>query len=170
MDPEKDKKSSFVNCVLKDLSAACRTPKLAAKASASSEAPGNEAAKAGNNDPVTAWKATASENQWLQLDLGKPTTVNEFRLKEDPGSSVARYVIECWDDKGSKWAGCFNGATIGADFVAPIVSRTAQKVRLMIMRTTKGNPAISSFEAYNDTTGEILNVPVGGMPPARAGK
>jgi formylglycine-generating enzyme required for sulfatase activity len=170
MDPEKDKKSSFVNCVLKDLSAACSTPRLAAKLSASSEAAGNEAAKAGDGDPATAWKATAAENQWVQLDFGAPTTVNEFRLKEDPASSVIRYVIECWDDKESRWAGCFNGRTIGSDFVAPIVSRTTQKARLMIVRTEKGNPAISAFDAYNDTTGEVFNVPVGGVPPGRAGR
>ena len=170
MDPEQDKKSSFVNCLLKDLSAACSTPKLAARVSASSAAAGNEAAKAGDDDATTAWKATASEYQWIQLDFGKPTTLNEFRLKEDPASSVARYVIECWDDKESKWVGCFNGASIGADFVAPIVSRTTRKARLMMMRTTKDNPAIRSFEAYNDTTGEVFNVPVGGAPPARVGK
>ena len=170
MDPEKDKKSSFINCVLKDLSAACSTPKLAAKVSASSEVAGYGAVKAGDGDATTAWKATASENQWVQLDFGKPTTVNEFRLKEDPASSVARYVIECWDDKESNWVGCFNGASIGAGFVAPIVSRTTQRARLMIIRTTKDNPAISSFEAYNDTTGEVFNVPVGGVPPARVGK
>ena len=149
MDPEKDKKSSFIKCVLKDLSAVCSTPKLATKVSVAPK---------------------SSENQWIQLDFGKPTTVNEFRIKEDPASSVVRYVIECWDDKASKWVGCFNGATIGADFIAPIVSRTTQKTRLMIMRTTKDNPAIISFEAYNDTTGEVFNVPVGSMPPVRDGK
>ena len=79
MDPEKDKKASFANCVLKDLSAACSTPKLAAKASASSEAAGNEAVKAADGDAGTAWKPTAAENQWLQLDFGKPIAVNEFK-------------------------------------------------------------------------------------------
>ena len=170
MDPEKDKRASFVNCVLKDLSAACKTAKLAAKASASSEAAGNEAAKAADDDAATAWKATAAEDQWIQLDFGKPTTVNEFKIKEDPSSSVIRYVIECWDDKASKWVGCFNGRAIGAEFVAPIVSRTASKARLMIRKTTKDNPSIGSFEAYNDTTGEVFNVARGGVPPARAGK
>ncbi|MEI6234380.1 MAG: discoidin domain-containing protein [Planctomycetota bacterium] len=170
MDPEKDKKSSFVNCVLKDLSAACSTPKLAAKLSASSAVAGSDAAKAGDADPASAWKASASEGQWLQLDFGKPTMVNEFRIKEGADSSIARYVIECWDDKGMKWVGCFNGAGIGADFVAPIVSRTTQKARLSIVRTNKDNPAIGTFEAYNDTSGEVLNVPLGGVAPARVGK
>ena len=170
MDPEKDKKSSFVACVLKDLSAACSTPKLAAKASASSEVVGKEAAKAADDDAATAWKAAASEDQWLQLDFGRPTTVNEFKIKEGPSSAVVRYVIECWDDKDSKWVGCFHGRTIGAEFVAPIISRTTQKARLMIKQTSTGNPAISSFEAYNDTSGEVFNVPRGGVPPARVGK
>ena len=170
MDGEKDKRASFANCVLKDLSEACKTPKLAGKASASTEAAGNEAAKAGDDDAATAWKATAAEDQWIQLDFGKTVTVNEFKIKEDPSSSVIRYVIECWDDKTSKWVGCFNGRAIGAEFVAPIVSRTASKARLMIRKTTKDNPSIGSFEAYNDTTGEVFNVARGGVPAARAGK
>lgn len=98
MDPEKDKRSSFVNCVLKDLSKACSTPKLAAKASASSKAAGHEAAKAADDDATTSWKPEAFENEWIQLDFGKATTVNEFKIKEDPSSSIIRYSIECWDD------------------------------------------------------------------------
>ncbi|MCY3019437.1 MAG: discoidin domain-containing protein [Planctomycetota bacterium] len=170
MDPEKNRKSSFANCVLKDLSAACSTPRLPAKVSTSSEVPGGEAAKAGGNDSATAWKATVPESQWLQLDFGRPATITEFKLKEDPVSSVARYVIECWDDKAPKWISCFNGGAIGGEFVAPIVSRTTSKARLVIVRTIKGNPVITSFEAYNDTTGEVFSVPVGGVPPGRTGK
>jgi hypothetical protein len=41
---------------------------------------------------------------------------------------------------------------------------------LLIVRTAKDNPAIGSFEAYDDTTGEVLNVPVGGVAPGRVGK
>jgi len=172
MDPEKDKRASFVNCVLKDLSAACSTANLAlkAKASASSQEPGNEAAKVIDGKAATAWKAASATDQWLQLDFAGPITITEFRIREDASSSVTRYVIECWDAKDSRWVGCFNGRTIGADFVAPIVSRNTQKVRLLVMRTNSGNPCISEFEAYNDTTGEIFNVPVGGVPPGRPGK
>jgi len=172
MDPEKDKRSSFVNCLLKDLSAACSTPNLAAKAtvSASSQEPGNEAAKAIDGNAATAWKATSANDQWLQLDFTRPTAISEFRIKEDASSSVVRYVIECWDAKDSRWVGCFNGRTIGADFIAPIVSRTTQKVRLLVVKTNSGNPCIGEFAVYNDTTGEVFNVPVGGVPPGQAGK
>jgi hypothetical protein len=170
MDPEKDKQSSFVNCVLKNLSEAYTTPRLAAEVSASSETRGSEAAKATDDDAATAWKAAAPDNQWLQLDFGRPAAVNGFRIKEDPSSSVIRYVIQCWDDEESKWVGCFNGRTIGVDFVAPIVGRATQKARLTIKRTSNGNPGIAEFGAYNDTSGEVLNVPVGSRPPARVGK
>jgi len=150
-DPEKDKWSSFVACVLKDLSAACSTPKLEAKQSAG-----------GSTD--------AAGSQWIELDFGKPVTINEFKIKEASGSSVVRYIIQCWDDKESKWVGCFNGRTLGADFVAPIVSRTTSKARLLILATTSGNPNIAEFAAYNDTTGEVINVKKGGSPTGRVGK
>ena len=65
---------------------------------------------------------------------------------------------------------CFNGRSIGAEFVAPIVARTTQKARLTIVQTAKGNPCIVEFEAYNDTAGEVFNVAAGGVPPARLGK
>jgi len=154
MDPEKEKRTTFVDCMVKNLSDACSTPNLATKAaaSASSQDPGHEAAKATDGKAATSWKATASTEQWLELDFGKPTTVNEFRLREDASSSIIRYVIELWSDRTSRWVGCFNGRTIGPDFIAPIVSRTTRKVRLLVVRTDKGNPCISECEAYNDTT------------------
>ncbi|MSQ95936.1 MAG: hypothetical protein EXR98_15470 [Gemmataceae bacterium] len=137
-DPEKDKRSSFVNCVVRKLSDACTSPNLAAKAKVASSTKENE--------------------QWVQIDFGAPTAVNEFKLKEDPSSSISRYRIECWDDKASRWVGCFNGMDIGKEFVAPIVGRTTTKARMVVMRTAKGAPAITSFEAYNDVTeGRNLN-------------
>ena len=137
-DPEKDKRSSFVNCVVRNLGDACKTPNLAAKAKLATSMKEND--------------------QWVQIDFGAPTAINEFKLKEDPSSSISRYRIECWNDKAGRWVGCFNGMDIGAEFVAPIVGRNTTKARLFIMRTTKGDPAISAFEAYNDTSeGRNLN-------------
>ena len=149
-DPEKDKHSSFTNCFLKDLSTACRSPKHQAKQ---------------NESP-----ADAKDGQWIQLDFGRPVIINEFRLKEDPASSIARYVIQCWDDKKAQWVGCFNGGAIGADFVAPIVTRITSKARILVVRNNKEKAILTAFEAYNDTPGDPLNVPKGGVPPDRIGK
>ena len=88
-------------------------------------------------------------------------TINEFKLKEDPSSSILRYVIEYWDAKEKKWTGCFNGRGIGQEFVAPIVGRSTQKVRLMVLQTTNGNPCITEFGVYNDTPGDPFNDPTG---------
>lgn len=155
MDPEKEKKSVFVNCFVKNLGDACAAPNLAAKAtaSASSQEPGHEAAKAVDRDAATCWKAASATDQWLELVFASPQTINELKIREAPSSSVARYVIECWDAKASRWVGCFNGRNIGPEFVAPIVSRRTRKVRLRIMRTDSGHPAIGAFEVYNGTTG-----------------
>jgi len=154
MDPEKEKRTRFVDCLVKNLSDACSTPNLAPKAavSASSQEAGHEAAKATDGKAATSWKATASADQWLELDFGKPTTVNEFRIREDASSSVSRYLIELWSQRASRWVGCFHGRAIGSDFIAPIVSRTTRKARLLILRTDKGNPCIAEFEAYDDAT------------------
>jgi hypothetical protein len=168
MDPEKDKRSTFSSCYLKDLSAACRTPKLEATASTSSAM--GEAAKVVDDDVATSWSAAESGEAWLQLDFGKPVTINEFKLKEAPSSSVNRYVIQCWDEKDSRWVGCFNGRGIGAEFVAPIVSRTTPKARLLILATDNGKPSIAEFAAYHDTTGDALNVARGSATPDRVGK
>ncbi|MFC1806514.1 SUMF1/EgtB/PvdO family nonheme iron enzyme, partial [Planctomycetota bacterium] len=85
MDPEKEKRTKFVGCLVKNLSDACSTQNLAAKAkvSASSQEPDNQASGAIDRKAATSWKATASTDQWLELDFGKPTTVNEFRIRED---------------------------------------------------------------------------------------
>lgn len=150
MDPEKDKKSTFTNCYVKDLSSACNTPKL----------------------PAKAGELKANENgiQSMTLDFGKPVKVTDFRLKEE-GSIVARYSVEYFDAKTSKWLSCFNGMGIGGDFVAPIATRTFQKARLNIIRTSNNEPAkITAFEAYNDALGDPLNVPKGQAVPNRAGK
>lgn len=157
MDPEKDKRSSFVDCLVKNLSDASSTANLSAEAklTASSQATGSEAAKASDADADTAWQAQGDADQWLQLEFPAVTEVNEFKIQEAPSSSIRRYVIEVWDEKAKRWVGCFNGAGIGKEFVAPIVSRKTTKARLFVKRVEKGSPAIAEFAAYNDTTGGL---------------
>jgi len=169
MDPEKEKRTKFVDCRVKKLRDACSTPNLAAgaKASASSAAAG-EARETVDGNPATTWRAASSTDEWLQIEFPQRTKVNEFRIKEATGSSVIRYVIACWDARQSEWVGCFNGRRIGPDFVAPIVERTTSKVRLVVRKTVKGSPAIAEFGAYNDTAKGMKRTTTGGAtPPSR---
>jgi hypothetical protein len=172
MDPEQDKRSKFVTCAFKNLSESASSTNLAARArvTASSAAAGGEAAKAVDGKPETAWKPTQATAQWLELTFAAAMPINEFRLKEDPGSSISRYVIEYWDAKTNQWAGCFNGRGIGGDFIAPIVSRTTKKVRLRVLQTTAGNPVITEFGVYNDPVGTLFNDATGAAAVGVVGK
>lgn len=172
MDPEKDKKSKFVDCVVKNLSVACSSPNLATKGqvTASSAVAGNEAAKVVDGKVGTVWKAEDAPEQWLQIAFSKPTTINEFRIKEDPSSQIVRYVIQCWDAKNRKWIGCFNGRNIGQDFIAPIVRRTTDKIRLLVVQSACGNPCITEFGVYNDTTGTPFSDATGATTVGVVGK
>ena len=149
MDPEKDKRTTFVDCRVKDLASACSSPKLWGNVTQS----GKE-----------------SDQYWIQLNFGKPTTVNELRIREKESSKVFRYVIEAWDSRNSSWKSCFNGRFIGAGFVAPIVERRTTKVRLRVIGSEHGKPAIDEFAAFNDPVGEEWNVTRGESAPARVGR
>lgn len=151
MDPETDKKSTFTDCLIKDLVSACNTPKISAK--------------------VSQLKATQNGEQCMELDFGKPVQITDFKLKEAAGSAITRYAIEYFDIKSSKWLSCFNGMGVGEEFVAPIVIRTFQKARLRVIRTSNNQPAVvTAFDAYNDALGDTLNVPKGQAAPNRTGR
>ena len=151
MDPEQDKRTKFVDCLVQDLSQACATSNLAleAKATASSEAAGHGAASAHDDNPDSAWVARSATGEWIQFVFPRPQTVNEIRLKEASSSSILRYEIQYADTRTKTWVSCFNGREIGADFVAPIVSRKTSGFRLRILQTRNGNPGIAEFAAYN---------------------
>ena len=172
MDPEQDKRSKFVACAFKNLTESASSTNLAARArvTASSAAAGGEAAKAVDGKAETAWKAAQATAQWLEITFAAAMPINEFRLKEDPASSISRYVIEYWDAKTNQWAGCFNGRGIGGDFIAPIVSRNTKKVRLRVLQTTAGNPGITEFGVYNDPVGTLFNDATGAAAVGVVGK
>ena len=168
MDPEKDKKTTFATCLIKDLSRACSTPNLANKATGTASS--GTASHAIDGTLETVWQPASSKDEWLQINFKEPTKINEIKITEHKSSSILRYSIEFWDDVNSCWIGCFTGMRIGTAFVAPIVSRETTKVRLTVVKTENGNPCISAFGVYNDTSGESLNVKRGDQAPNRVGK
>ncbi len=156
MDPEKEKRTKFVNCLVTDLSASCSTPNLALGAKASSKSTEPSAGKANDGNPGTAWTGRADTGEWLQLLFPRAQTVNEIRLREAPTSSITRYQIQYADSATGTWKSCFNGMKIGDDFIAPIVPRKTRGLRLRVMTTEKGKPSIREFEACRGT-GRIFN-------------
>jgi len=125
--------------------------RVKAKASASSEVPGNDAAGAADGNGTTFWQPASTNGAWLQLDFGAPTAINEFRLKENAASSSGRYEIQYWDDNDAQWVRCFKGVAIGVEQLASIEGVTTRKVRLSIKPAGGANPGIVAFEAYYDT-------------------
>jgi hypothetical protein len=163
MDPEQDKRTSFLDCLVINLTQAAKTRNLAlkSKAGASSTAEGRKADLAVDDDAETSWKAASSGDQWLELQFTSPITVNEFKLMEDKSSTIDRYAIQYYDDKAKKWTTCFNGMHIKREFVAPIVSRRTRGVRLVVKSSKSGLPAIAEFAAYNNTGGKPFSDPKG---------
>jgi len=170
MDPEKDKRSTFENCFIKDLTQACAGERLPAEARASSAAAAQGAGLADDGKPDTAWKPEAGAEPWLELDFGQARAVNAFRLGEATGSSIQRYRIEYWDDGAKAWRRCFTGGAIGTDFVAPIVARKTTKARLVVEAVKEGVPAVTEFAAFDDDPGEPFSLPRGQQVPNRVGK
>ena len=141
---------TFTNCLSRNLIDAGTGTNLALLATgvASSQQVGFEVTKGHDGNPSTVWRPATPANQWLELTFSTPTLINEFRLREASGSSITRYAIEYWNAETSSWASCFNGRTMGTNFIAPAVSRTTTKVRLWITSTASGTPGIADFEAY----------------------
>jgi hypothetical protein len=151
MDREKDKRSTFKDCFVKNLSAAGSSPKHPAKMT------------------EIAAAADATGPTFL-LDFGRPVFINEFKLKEAPASGISRYIIETWDDQKSQWKSCFNGMGIGGEFVCAIVPQTTSKARLRVIANSKEKAVLTAFDAHNDPPGDALNVARGSDTPNRPGK
>lgn len=141
---------TYTNCLSRNLSDAGTGTNLAltTTGTSSSEQVGFEATNGKDGNTATIWRPSTSANEWLQIEFAGPTLVNEFRLREAAGSSINRYVIQYWDIASSAWLSCFNGRTMGTNFIAPIVGRTTTKFRLSVASTTAGTPGIAEFEAY----------------------
>ena len=157
---------TFTNCLTKPEYKACQTENLAvnAKASASSNLMASGAENANDGKLETSWLPEDTEGAWLELRFDKPTAINEFKIYEHPNSTITRYTIEYWDMEDERWRSCFNGGAItgravvvensraGNGFIAPIVERTTDRVRLVVNRTETGRCRIDEFEAYHDLT------------------
>ncbi len=171
MDPEEDKKTRFIDCVVQDLSKAAAGTNRALEAitACSSEAEGFESGRINDAREGTAWKPSKPGEHWVQIVFPSERTISELRIKEDPSSSILRYQIQYADASTKSWKSCFNGRKIGSDFIAPIVARKTRAVRLRIIQTVSGPPAIRELSAY-EGSGRAFSDPDGILAGGTIGK
>jgi alpha-L-fucosidase len=101
--------------------------------------------KAFDDDPETRWGCDwGTKAAWLEVDLGKPTTVGRAVISE-PYGRVQEFALEYRD--GDDWRTFARGKTIGERRVLTFRPVTARIVRLNLLRCTEG-PSIWEFQLF----------------------
>ena len=105
------------------------------------------------------WNAASQSggNQWLEVDFGKPTTVNRTVLTENvPHLRITDYEIQYWD--GTNWQTCARGDSVGSKKENTFEEVTTTKLRLYVNKVTADSPSIEEFEVYyNDSENLALD-------------
>lgn len=98
-----------------------------------------------DNNPGTRWAVNEGVDQaWLELDLGRPTTINTVMIDERMWNRVSKFQVEY--KVGNEWKKIFEGTNIGIDFSTDFPPVTAQQVRLNILDCRgSGGPTIWEF-------------------------
>jgi hypothetical protein len=125
---------------------------LDAKVSASTADFRHPEGHATDKEIKTAWRSDpgTSSGEWLELDFGRPRRVDYLILSENAFSYITRFALQVWDAEATQWRDCFNGATIGPDFLATPVPVSTQKIRLYVHRTGYGSPGMNEVVAYGE--------------------
>jgi len=101
--------------------------------------------KAFDDDFETRWGCDwGTKSAWLEVDLGKPTTVGRALVSE-PYGRVRQFGIEV--KVGEAWRPVARGTTIGERRELAFEPVTAQVVRLNLLETTDG-PSIWEFQLF----------------------
>ncbi|MGC4013883.1 MAG: alpha-L-fucosidase [Luteolibacter sp.] len=115
-----------------------------AKATASVELTGYEAAKAFDGDPETRWATPAGTKECsMEIDLGKMTTFSRIEISEafaTPTSRVKKFELQ--SENAGTWTSFHTGTSLGNYFTATFPAVSARKIRLHVLDATEG-PTIS---------------------------
>lgn len=124
--------------------------------------PARAASKAFDGTSMSSWNAGkgTSGGQWLEVNLGQPTTFNKI-ITKSMLDRITGYKLQYWD--GTKWNDILFGSKTypqKCDTFAPV---TAQRVRIYINSTKNdqvgwgADAEIEEFEIYYDQS--IASVP-----------
>jgi alpha-L-fucosidase len=119
--------------------------KLPVKASSVWSA-GFEAAQAYDNDEATRWGAKAdARSGWLEIDLGKETSIGRAAVMEIGYPRTQEFVIEY--KAGDEWKPLHRGTTIAGRRAYDFPTVNARFVRLNILKANEV-PSIEEFHVY----------------------
>jgi len=107
---------------------------------------GYEAAQAYDNDETTRWGAKADTNSgWLEIDLGKETSIGRAVVMEIGYHRTQEFVIEY--KAGDEWKPLHHGTTIAGRRAYDFPTVNARLVRLNILKANEV-PSIEEFHVY----------------------
>ncbi|MCE4553919.1 alpha-L-fucosidase [Roseateles cellulosilyticus] len=100
-----------------------------------------------DNDPDTSWVVTPANRGVLEVDLGKPVSIDRALTMErlEDGQLVRRYVIQAWD--GRRWQTLSSAQAIGHMKIDKFEPVTTRRVRLCVVSSV-GTPAIREFKLF----------------------
>lgn len=87
----------------------------------------------------------------LVADLPQQQTFNLILLQEyiPLGQRVARFSVECWDDKAASWTTLADATTIGYKRILRLPATTTKKIRVNILQAL-ACPVLSTVALYNE--------------------
>jgi len=101
--------------------------------------------QAADNDLGTRWAVNEGVDEaWLELDLGRPTTISTVMIDERTWNRVSKFQVEY--KVGNNWKTIFEGTNIGIGFAKDFNPVTARYVRLHTLDCRQaGGPTIWEF-------------------------
>jgi alpha-L-fucosidase len=100
-----------------------------------------------DDDDSSRWATDFGQQAaWLEVDLGKPTTIGRVYIDEPAEyQRIQSFELQYFDDKN--WHVFHHGTTVGPELSIAIAPITARRVRLNILKATDG-PTIREFQLY----------------------
>jgi alpha-L-fucosidase len=104
-------------------------------------------AAAVDNDPDSFWTSPDERRGVLEVDLGKPVTLDRALTMErlEEGQHVRRYAIQAWD--GHRWVTLTQSQAIGHMKIDKFAPVTTRRVRLLITSSV-GPASIREFKLF----------------------
>ncbi|MFI1524157.1 discoidin domain-containing protein [Kitasatospora cineracea] len=113
----------------------------------SAENAGTPASAAVDGDNGTRWSSAAADPQWLQVDLGAATTLNQVVLRWETAAAKS-YQIQTSDD-GANWTSVYSTSTGAGGTETLNVTGTGRYVRMYgTARTTQYGYSLWEFQVY----------------------